>query len=237
MARLTRRDPDYRGRLQEPILAGLLHDIGMIAMPPEVVGQAGPLDDEQERLLERHTQRGGELALQLMPAAGWLAQVAAGHHEHLDGTGYHAGLVEEQLTPLIRLTAVASVYAALCSPRPYRLAKDPRTALTDTLLLAERSVLDRGQAERLLHLSFYPVGSVVELNDGSMGVVRASNLGRRDLHDPGRPVVEVLMEARGQLLPVPSTIDLAECEGRSIVRTLSVEERRKLFGQRHPELW
>lgn len=236
VARLVRRDPEYRSRPFEPILAALLHDVGMVTMPSEVVGKPGPLEDEQKRLIERHTLRGPELAGRLLPGSAWLAEVAAGHHEHLDGTGYPAGLREVQIGPLVRLIAVCSIYAAMSSPRPYRPARAPRTALTDTLLLAEKTVLDRGQAERLLQLSFYPVGSVVELADGSIGVVRASNLGRRDLHNPGRPVVQLLSDPRGKLLAVPRFLDLAECEGRSIVRCLAADERRQLLGQRHPDL-
>src|SRR5207302_10228235 len=65
------------------------------------------------------------------------------------------GLRQGQLAPLTCLLAVCDVYAALCSPRPYRSARDPRTALTDTLLLAEQGLLDRTQCERLLLLAFY----------------------------------------------------------------------------------
>lgn len=108
VARLVRRDPEYRGRVVEPILAALLHDVGMATLPADVVGKTGPLDDQQRRLMERHTQRGGELAARLAPGSAWLAEAAAGHHEHLDGTGYPAGLREGQIAPLVRLVAVAS---------------------------------------------------------------------------------------------------------------------------------
>jgi hypothetical protein len=107
--------------------------------------------------------------------------------------------------------------------------------LTDTLLLAERGGLDRAHAEHLLHLSFYPVGSVVELVDGSIGVVVATHVGLRDLNLPARPVVALLADAGGQLLPTPQHLDLAQCEGHGIVRTLSLAERRDRLGTRYPE--
>ena len=67
-------------------------------------------------------------------------------------------------------------------PSPGRIVRRARrTALTDTLLLADRGALDRHCAERLLHLSFYPVGSVVELADGAVGLVVATHGGRREL--------------------------------------------------------
>ena len=118
------------------------------------------------------------------------------------------------------------------APRPRR---DTRTALADTLLLAEQGQLDRGHAEALLHLSFYPAGSAVELADGSLGVVVAAPGLRRDLGSPARPVVAVLTDDQGQPLPLPHHLDLAQCDGHSIVRTLSPAERRELLGGRFPE--
>ena len=172
----------------------------------------------------------------LLLDAPWLAEAVCGHHERLDGTGYPDGLRENQIKPLTRLLAVCDVYASLCTPRPQRPALDTRTALTDTLLLAEQGLLDRAYAERLLLLTFYPVGSVVELTDGAVGVVVATHLGRRDLNTPARPVLALLTDGQGRLLPGPRHVDLAECESRSIVRTLPREERRQRLGRRYPNL-
>jgi hypothetical protein len=88
----------------------------------------------------------------------------------------------------------------------------------------------------LLHLSFYPVGSVVELSDGAVGLVVATRQGRRDLNTPARPVVAVLTDAQGQVLPAPRHIDLAETEGPSILRGLPAAERRERLGRRYPDL-
>jgi HD-GYP domain-containing protein (c-di-GMP phosphodiesterase class II) len=235
MARLVRHDPDWRGRPVEPVLAALVHDAGMLRVPVEILATAGPLDDAGLRAVERHVPFGVELVAQLTSGGSWLCEATAGHHERLDGTGYPAGLRAEQLGPLARLLAVCDIYAALAAPRPQRPALDTRTALTDTLLLAEQGKLDRFQAEKLLQLSFYPVGSVVELADGAVGVVVATHLGRRDLNAPARPVLALLTNAQGRLLPSPAHADLAECEGRSIVRSLPEAERRELLGNRYPE--
>jgi HD-GYP domain-containing protein (c-di-GMP phosphodiesterase class II) len=235
-ARVARHDPELRGRALDPVLAALVHDAGMSRVPRAILTQAGPLGDDDRRAVERHALVGGELAQRLLPTATWLAEAAAGHHERLDGTGYPGGLRDSQIGPLTRLLAVCDVYAALCTPRPYRPAQDTRTALTDTLLLAEQGGLDRYHAERLLHLSFYPVGSVVELADGALGVVVATHQGRRDLSAPARPVLAVLTDPQRQPLPFPRPIDLAECEGHSIVRGLPPAERREALGRRFPEL-
>jgi HD-GYP domain-containing protein (c-di-GMP phosphodiesterase class II) len=234
-ARLARHDTELRPRALEVVLAALVHDAGMMCVPVEVLAHPGPLDDAGRRAIEAHARIGGDLARRLLPDAAWLMETAAAHHERLDGTGYPGGLREIQMSSLARLLAVCDTYAALCCPRPHRAARETRTALTDTLLLAESGQLDKGHAERLLQLSFYPVGSAVELADGSVGVVVATHLGRRDLNIPSRPVVALLTDSQGQPRPAAVHLDLAQAESHSIVRSLSPTERRELLGGPFPE--
>ncbi|MBL8792352.1 MAG: HD domain-containing protein [Planctomycetia bacterium] len=236
VARLVRHDPDLRAQPLEPVLAALVHDVGMLRIPVALLTTAGPLDDEQRRLVESHTRIGADLVKEHLPNAAWLSEACVNHHERMDGTGYPAGLREVQISPLARLLAVCDVYATLCAARPHRPAREPRTALTDTLLLADKGALDRAQAERLLQLSFYPVGSLIELADGALALVVATPTGRRDLNAPARPVVLLLTDGQGQWLPLPRHVSLAETEGRAVVRTLLPDERRRVLGQRYPEL-
>jgi HD-GYP domain-containing protein (c-di-GMP phosphodiesterase class II) len=236
VARIVRGDPELRSRPMEPVLAALVHDVGMLRVPAEILLKTGPLDDGERRAIERHTLVGADLAAQLLPSGAWLAEAAAGHHERLDGTGYPSGLRDAHIAPLTRLLAVCDVYAALCSPRPHRPPRETRTALADTLLLADQGALDPRQAERLLLLSFYPAGAAVELADGAVGVVVATHMAPHDLNTPARPVVAVLTDGRGHALPTPHHLDLAASEGRSIVRTLTAAERREALGKRYPEL-
>jgi HD-GYP domain-containing protein (c-di-GMP phosphodiesterase class II) len=236
MARLIRHDPELQGKRLEPILAALVHDVGMLRVPVEILASVEPLTDAARRKIESHALVGGDLAARLWPGEPWLAQAAASHHERLDGTGYPAGLREPQISSMIRLLAVCDVYAAQCTPRPQRSAKDTRTALTDTLLLAEKGALDRFQAERLLFLSFYPIGSVVELADGAVGVVVATPPERRNLDAPARPVLALLTDSLGQPLPAPQHLDLAQCESRSILRCLKAADKLELLSRHYPHL-
>lgn len=235
VGRVLRHDPELRRRPMDAVLAALVHDVGMLRVPVDILTQPGPLSDEQRRVVESHARTGAELLGRLGSGAGALAQAAAGHHERLDGTGYPAGLRDAQISPMNRLLAVCDVYAALCAPRPHRPAYETRTALTDTLLLADQGALDRNHAESLLVFSFYPAGSVVELADGAVGVVVATPMGRRDLDSPARPVVTLLTDPQGQPLPAPQYLDLTQVEGRSIVRSLSPAERRELLSKTYPE--
>ena len=215
MARLAAHSTELRNEPVEAVLAALVHDVGMLEVPSAILVKPGALDDSERRTVEAHARLGAEILTRCYPRAAYLADAAAGHHERLDGTGYPAGLRDKQIGPLNGLLAVCDVYAALCAPRPHRAALDTRTALTDTLLLAEEGRLDRYQAERLLQLSFYPVGSVVELADGAIGLVVATPMGRRDLNAPARPVLALLTDSQGMPLPNPWHVDLAQCTGRA----------------------
>ena len=236
VARVIRHEPEWRNRPLDPVMAALVHDVGMLCVPRVILCQAGPLDDAQRRAVEVHANAGAELLSRALSDASALAEAAAYHHERLDGTGYPAGLRDMQITPLLRLLSACDMYAALCAPRPHRPAFDTRTALTDTLLLAEQGALDQNQAELLLKLSFYPPGTLVELADGSTGLVVATHQGRRDVTAPARPVVAVLTDAKGRATAAPRHVDLAACEGCSIVRSLPSSERRRVLGSRYPEL-
>jgi HD-GYP domain-containing protein (c-di-GMP phosphodiesterase class II) len=235
-ARITRHEAEWRQRPLEPVMAALVHDVGMLCVPREILAHPGPLDEAQKRQIETHAHAGAEMLARSLPGMNTLSEAAAYHHERLDGTGYPSGLRDQQITPLVRLLAVGDVYAALCLPRPQRPAFDTRTAVTDTLLLAEQGLLDRHQAELLLKLSFYPPGSLVELADGAVAMVVATHQGRRDLNTPARPVLAVLTDSHGQPLPAPHHVDLSECESRSIVRNVAVAERRRVLGRHYPSL-
>jgi hypothetical protein len=229
-ARLAGRDADLPARPVDVVLAALLHDVGMLRVPRQILEQCVSLDDAGRRAVEAHCPAGEEILTALAPEERWLAEAARSHHERPDGTGYPDGLRDGQIPPLPRFVAVCDTYAALATARPHRPAREPRTALADTLLVAENGRLDGSHAERLLRLSFYPPGSAVELADGTLGVVAAAPFGP----DPARPVVTLLADAGGAPLPLPRHLDLAHCEGHAIVRALPAAERR-LLGRAFPE--
>jgi putative nucleotidyltransferase with HDIG domain len=99
--------------------AGLLHDIGKIATPPEILDKPGKLTDEERRIICQHPEKGARI---LEPVEDFAAVVpiAMQHHERFDGKGYPAGLAGEKITLGARILAVADVFDAVTSERPYR---------------------------------------------------------------------------------------------------------------------
>lgn len=226
LLRLIHDDPEWRSQLTLAAVTVLVHDVGMTRVPADVLLTAGPLDMEQRRLIEKHTHVADDILLALWPGGGWPVDAATHHHERNDGTGYPLGARDIELASFTKLLSVCDAYAALCSPRPHRAAFDTRTAMTEVLLLSEREHLDSGWTERLLRLSFYPVGSVVELNDGSIALVTATHSDGASFTQPAKPIVERLLDVQGAPLDWPSTIDLLNEPGWSIVRALTPAERR-----------
>ena len=235
IARMARTAPEWTDDPLQPVIAALLHDVGMLRVPPEVLASTEALSDDQRRLIELHPRAGAEVIANRLPAFAPIVEPIAAHHERLDGTGYPSGLKSDQIAPLARWLAVADLYSAMCCPRPQRPARDPRSSLTDSLLHAEQNILDRFAAEKLLALSFYPVGSVVEMSDGAVGVVAANHQGRDELRLATRPVLNLLIDAHGGVMPSPSPINLAESDTGSVIRTLPREERARLLGRHYPQ--
>jgi hypothetical protein len=231
LARIVRHDADLRPRAHEAVLAALLHDAGMLAVPAIVSGGEA-LQMEERRAVEAHALAGARMVAALFPDSPWMGEGVAAHHERLDGSGYPDGSKGVRIQSLARLLAVCDVYAALCTPRPRRPARSTRTAMADVLLLAEQGQLDHHHAECLLSLSFYPTGSVVELSDGSTGVVVATPGSRNDLNSPARPVVALLTDSQGKPECRSHHLDLSVCDHVSVVRALPTAERHEALGRR-----
>lgn len=120
--------PEQRALLQR---AAVLHDIGKMALPEGVLGHRHVLDPAARRVMERHTVLGASiLAHARAPWMQLAATIALNHHERWDGSGYPAGLAGEDIPLAARLVAVADVYDALRSDRPYKAPQDHKEALS-----------------------------------------------------------------------------------------------------------
>ncbi len=112
--------------------AGLLHDIGKIAVPIEILSKPGRLTSEEMRLIHPHSTVGYEI-LARIPFDGPVAEMVWQHHERLDGSGYPRGLRGEDILLEARILAVADVVEAMASHRPYRPSLGIRAALQEVM--------------------------------------------------------------------------------------------------------
>lgn len=208
------------------VTALLVADVGMLDVPVELLAQPGALSPVQMCLIERHPVRSAELLASYTDADADLIAGVRQHHERPDGTGYPSG--SRQVASLAARMAACGTYAALLADRPHRPSRDPQAALTELLLSAEQGQVDRAAAAALRSLSFFPRGSIVELDDGTLGVVVTPRV------DSG-PLVALLTDAAGHKLPGPAVTDLASTSRNRVRRALSGSDRRRRLGATFPQ--
>ena len=191
------------GLLREFGLAALMHDIGKVKTPNEVLNKPGKLTDAEFDVLKRHTVDGAEILKNTpeIPALGPI--VAFEHHLRSDGTGYPTGTVRPQLNLATTLCGIADVYDAMRSQRVYQEAH-PTDRILAVLQRNDGKQFDQRLVKRFVQLvGIYPAGNLVRLDTGEIAVVLKAYA-----PDPYRPRVKVLTRANGQKLEHPYDVSL-----------------------------
>jgi hypothetical protein len=227
----------YGKELERLTLAGLMHDIGLFAVPPSVVTKSGRLTHEERTLIEQHPELGYQLVRKLGPEWEWLAQIVRQAHERWNGLGYPNRLKGRDIHEMAQIIGAVDVFDALVTPRPYRRRFFPHEAVRE-LLVAERLAFPREIVKALVEqLSAYPLGTLVRLTTGEVGAVVGINV-----QFPLRPVVAVEGDsARGNgqekreidlsLSPLVSIIETVESPDVARVSfTAGASDRRTKHG-------
>jgi putative two-component system response regulator len=131
-------------RIKGVRMAGLIHDVGKIAVPSEILSKPSRLSDIEFALIKTHSQVGYDI-LKGIDFPWPVAEIAYQHHERMDGSGYPRGLKEEEIILEARIIAVADVAEAMASHRPYRPALGIDAALEE--IENKKTVFDREVAE------------------------------------------------------------------------------------------
>jgi len=174
----------YGMELERLALAGLVHDIGLLAVPQSLVTKAGRLTPEERMLIEQHPELGYQALRKLGTTHDWLAEVVRQAHERWNGQGYPNKLKGRQINDFAQIIGVVDVFDALVSPRPYRRRFLPHEAVRE-LVVVERTAFPREVIKALVEqLSAYPIGTSVRLSTGELGTVIRVNP-----RFPLRPVV------------------------------------------------
>jgi len=189
--------------LREFGLAGLMHDIGKVRTPTEILNKPGKLTDAEFEILRRHTVDGA-LILKTTPQIPTLAPIVAfEHHLRSDGTGYPSGVSRPKLNLATTFCGIADVYDAMRSQRVYQQAS-PSDRILTVLQRNDGKQFDQHLVRRFAQLvGIYPVGNMVRLDTGEIAVVT-----RTYAPDPYRPRVKVLLGTDGTLLARPYEVSL-----------------------------
>ena len=152
-------------------LAGLLHDLGKAAMPMEVLNKPGKLTDEEFAIMKRHPAEGHRMLADVQDACPIALDVVLHHHEKPDGSGYPKGLKNAEISLYAKMGAVCDVYDAITSNRPYKSGWDPAESLRKMAEWANGHFDQAVFQAFVKSLGIYPVGSLVRLQSGRLGVV------------------------------------------------------------------
>ena len=187
--------------LREFGLAALMHDIGKVKTPKDILNKPSKLDDREFEIMKRHTIDGAAI-LRRTPEMPALAPVVAfEHHLRLDGQGYPAGVARATLNLATMLCSIADVYDAMRSQREYQEAF-PTDRILAVLKRNDGMQFDQHLVRRFVQLmGIYPPGTLVALDDGRLAIVTAVHA-----PTPERPRVRVVFDAGGA--PVPRGEDL-----------------------------
>ncbi len=194
-----------RQRLEDLAIGGLLLDIGYVSLPAEVRQAAGRLTLDQRLLLETHVAEGIRILQASQDVSENMLDMVRCHQERGDGSGYPAGLTARQIPSFGLIAAIADCYDAMTSERAYSSAAagyDAARALND----ARGKLFPAEVVEQFLRtVGMFPTGSIVELNDGRVGVVLEQNP-----DNALRPKIMVVLDKSHKRLKKPKVEPLAD---------------------------
>ena len=183
-----------RSELYDLALCGLLHDIGKMGVPIEIISKPSRLTAEEYNIVKVHPVLGAQFILNHKIGNNKICSGVLTHHERYDGTGYPNGLSGENIPLFGRIISVADVYDALTSARPYRNPSSAPEAI-EYIMGGSGKIFDIKVVTAFLkRVSPYPVGSCVKLSNGKMAIVI-----RQNVINPLRPVVQLFEQVKKPL--------------------------------------
>ncbi|MCR4316943.1 MAG: HD-GYP domain-containing protein [Planctomycetes bacterium] len=205
----------------EVAVSALLADIGMMTIPTAIRLKDGPLTESERIKVKSHPAAGLSLLRKLQNFPKTALFTVYQHHERCNGTGYPKQLSGDKIHMYAKLVALADVYTALTSDRPYRQHIKPYDALEQLIKEASGKLFDpeivKGQ---LKYLSLFPVGSFIELSNGQIARVISA-----DKVNFARPVVQPLFDMKTKRpLPATLSIELARQPKIRVVRAIDHRE-------------
>lgn len=164
-----------RNDLYDLTLGCMLHDVGKIFVPSEILNKQGKLNDNEYTVIKDHCEKGFAYLRENTDLGPRVRIIALQHQERYDGSGYPQGLKGDQINTLSQIASIADVYDALTSDRPYRKALSPHEAV-EYLMGSGGTHFNMAMIKSFLKKIIpFPVGTVVQLSNGFIGTVEKIN--------------------------------------------------------------
>ena len=184
--------------------AGLLHDIGKIFIPLDVLNKPGKLTNEEFEEVKNHPVKGWELLKDIEGINEETLEVCLHHHEKVDGSGYPSKYKGEEISIIARMGAICDVYDAITSDRAYKKGWEPSSAIKS--MSEWEGHFDPDLLRVFISsIGIYPVGSLVKLKSGKVGVVIEK--GEKSLL---MPKVKIFFSTKTNMRIIPKILDLSK---------------------------
>jgi len=196
-------------------LAGLLHDLGKAAIPLAVLNKPGKLTDQEFTVVRSHPVEGYHMLKEGAGVPEAVMDACLHHHEKVDGSGYPDKLKGDGISIIARMTAICDVYDAVTSDRPYKRGWDPAESLRRMAEWTNDHFDARLFQAFVKSIGIYPVGSLVRLTSGRIGVVTEQAPAALTT-----PTVKVFFSTKSDLRIPPELVDLAApgCSEKIVAR-------------------
>lgn len=206
--------------IQEAGMGGMLHDIGKMRVPDNILNKPGKLTDAEFAIMKSHVTLGVDILKQTPGVSTTVMQISGEHHERYDGSGYPDKQKAQAISQLGRMAAIVDVYDAITSNRCYHTGMEPSVAL-QKLFEWSGHHLDEELVQHFIQaIGIYPVGSLVRLESNRLAVVVQQGTAGL-LYPVVRLVYDIKKNAR--LKPVDEDLSNAESGGDHIVSAESPE--------------
>ncbi len=213
-------------KLIELGIATLLHELGMLLLPPNIYRSNRKLTDKERQIIRTHPV----ISYKTLKSAEYPSPICLAvleHHEHIDGSGYPRGVDGSKISLYGKIIGVASAYSAATSKREFREGKDGHSGIMD-LLRGKGTKYDETVLRALVYIiSVYPVGTYVLLDNGARGIVVKTNL-----ETPKHPILKLLTDENGTPYshkPILQTRPGDEIQVERILSKEEIEEVKALF--------
>ncbi len=209
---------------QELGVGAMLHDIGMMNIPSQILNKPGKLASYEETELQKHVEYGYNMLKETFDIPDSALQMTYHHHEKYNGLGYPLGLKKEEISLVGRMISIIDVYDAATSDRGYKKAISPSAALVEILECSNKDFDGNLVHNFIQSVGIYPFGTLVKLKNKLVGLVidvKSSEL----LH----PKIRIVFNPEKGGLIAPYDLELIKYRDEDDYKISNVEKKEKLF--------
>jgi len=196
-------------------VGALLHDLGKVKIPDQILNKPGALSKEEFDIMKKHTIFGYELIHEAGNIGEVQALMALQHHENYDGSGYPVGIQDKKIHEFSQVVAIADRFDAITADRVYRKAFPPHEAFEMCSAAGNYFVKDNISKAFMHNIAAYPAGTLVELNNGMIGMAVDTPKGFSLF-----PLVRVFYNSEFQPVPKQFNLPLYKKPGLCVLRVL-----------------